>query len=246
MDEIWVFILVGFLAQLIDGCLGMAYGVSCNTFLLSIGVPPAIASASVHTAEVITTAVSGVSHIGFGNVDWKLVEKLAIPGVIGGIIGAYILTEMPEDTIKPIVALYLMMMGLRILSKAFRTIPRREVRSHLIPLGFAGGFLDAIGGGGWGPVVTTTLVVRGNHPRFAIGSVNFAEFFVTLGQSIVFFLLLGELEVEMVTGLIAGGVIAAPMAAYLTKRISAQKLMVLVGIVIIILSLRTIYLALQG
>lgn len=243
--SIWEFIIVGFLAQLIDGALGMAYGVSSNTFLLSIGIPPAVASASVHAAEVVTTGVSGLSHWRLGNIDRSLFKRLVIPGVLGGVIGAYVLTEMPTHVIKPIVALYLGIMGVIILRRAMHPIVEREVRTALAPLGVIGGFFDAIGGGGWGPIVTSTLVARGNNPRFTIGSVSMTEFFVTLSQSIVFILTLTlTLEnAQIILGLLIGGVIAAPLAAFAARYIPARPLMMAVGVLIIILSVRTLILA---
>lgn len=245
-DQIVLFVIIGFCAQMIDGCLGMAYGVSSTTFLLSLGVPPALASASVHTAEVVTTGVSGISHWGFGNIDRRLVESLLIPGVLGGVLGAYLLTGVDGKAIQPFIAVYLMLMGLRILWKAYHKHVPHPTLQNLIPLGFAGGFLDAIGGGGWGPVVTSTLVANGHTPRFAIGSVNTAEFFVTFAQSVTFFLFLGGVNVQVVVGLLVGGVLAAPMAAYVSKRVSHERLMLLVGLVIVALSLRTLYLTLAG
>ena len=243
--NIVVFIIVGFVAQMIDGALGMAYGVSSTTFLLSLGVSPALASASVHTAEVATTAISGLSHLRLGNVDRELFSRLLIPGVIGGVVGAYILTSVPGDVIKPIISMYLLLMGLVILRKSF-VPPREDVppRRHLAPLGLIGGFFDAIGGGGWGPIVTSTLVATGNHPRFAIGSVNIAEFFVTVCESVTFFLTLGAMRWETVLGLLVGGVAAAPLAAYVCARLPARTLMRLVGSLIVLLSLRTLYMAL--
>ena len=243
--SIFQFIVVGFLAQLIDGALGMAYGVSSNTFLLSLGVPPAVASASVHAAEVFTTGVSGLSHWRLGNVDSYLLKRLVIPGVLGGAIGAYLLTEMPTQMIKPIVAVYLAVMGIVILRRAMGTVEEREVRTALVPLGAVGGFFDAIGGGGWGPIVTSTLVARGNSPRFTIGSVSMTEFFVTLSQSIVFVLTLTlTLEnAQIILGLLIGGVLAAPLAAFTARHIPARPLMMAVGVLIIILSVRTLTLA---
>ncbi len=242
--SIWEFIIVGFLAQLIDGALGMAYGVSSNTFLLSIGVPPAVASASVHAAEVVTTGVSGLSHWRLGNIDRYLIKRLVIPGVVGGVIGAYLLTEMPTGLIKPIVAVYLAIMGVVILRRAMYPVVEREVRTALVPLGIIGGFFDAIGGGGWGPIVTSTLVARGNNPRFTIGSVSMTEFFVTLSQSVVFILTLTlTLEnAQIILGLLIGGVIAAPLAAFAARYIPARPLMMAVGVLIIILSIRTLIL----
>jgi len=245
MDQsILIFIGVGFAAQLIDGALGMAYGVSSNTFLLSLGIPPAAASASIHAAEVFTTGVSGLSHWRMGNVKGEMIRRLLIPGVIGGVLGAYILTAAPGGVIKPFVAAYLLVMGLVILSKAFKRIEEREVTTALAPLGLIGGFFDAIGGGGWGPIVTSTLVARGSHLRYTIGSVNLTEFFVTLAESVTFILTIGLAHWQIILGLIIGGVIAAPLAAYICKRVPARPLMVMVGALIIVLSIRTIYQAL--
>ena len=242
--NIVVFIIVGFIAQIIDGALGMAYGVSSNSFLLSIGLPPAAASASVHTAEVFTTFVSGVSHWKFGNVDKKLFKKLLIPGIIGGVLGAYVLTSIPGKTIKPFIGAYLLIMGLMILRKAFKKIKEKRVETKLIPLATAGGFFDAIGGGGWGPIVTSTLMARGHNPRFTIGSVNISEFFVTVAEAATFFTILGLVHWQVIVGLLIGGVLAAPMAAYVCKRLPSRALMIIVGILITVLSIRTIYLAL--
>ncbi|MDO9301606.1 MAG: sulfite exporter TauE/SafE family protein, partial [Anaerolineales bacterium] len=243
-----LYVLVGFLAQMIDGALGMAYGVSSNTFLLSLGIPPAAASASVHMAEVATTGISGFSHWKLGNVDWKLVKRLLVPGVIGGVLGAYVLTSIDGNIIKPYISAYLLIMGGVIIYKAFTLTPKKKMDEYHGPrvswLGLVGGFCDAVGGGGWGPVVTSTLVARGKHPRMTIGSVNFSEFFVTLGQSILFVvtLSLGEYW-QIILGLLVGGAIAAPIAARLTQKLPVKTLMIFVGILIVLLSIRTLYLA---
>lgn len=248
--SILIYILVGFAAQMIDGALGMAYGVSSNTFLLSLGIPPAAASASVHMAEVVTTGISGFSHWKLGNVDWKLVRRLLIPGVIGGVAGAYLLTSVDGDAIKPYIAAYLLFMGGMIVYKAFTIQPRSKPDENHGPrvswLGLLGGFCDAIGGGGWGPVVTSTLVARGKYPRTTIGSVNFSEFFVTFAESVTFVLALSFGQYwQVILGLLIGGGIAAPLAARMTRQLPLKTLMILVGILIIILSIRTIYLALK-
>lgn len=244
-----LYLAIGFIAQLIDGALGMAYGVSSNTFLLSVGVPPAIASACVHLAETFTTGVSGFSHWRLGNVDKELFKRLILPGILGAITGAYLLTQVDGNLIKPWVSGYLLVMGLIILLKAFQyNGEHNEVTGHISILGLMGGFFDAIGGGGWGPIVTTTLVARGKHPRFAIGSVNSSEFFITFAQSVVFLLSLSSdllANWSVIVGLLAGGVIAAPLAAVVTKRLPVRVLMGMVGILIIGLSLRTIVLALR-
>lgn len=248
--SILVYVLVGFLAQIIDGALGMAYGVSSNTFLLSLGLPPAAASASVHMAEVVTTGISGFSHWRLGNVDWKLVRRLLFAGMIGGAVGAYLLTSIDGDILKPYIAAYLLIMGGAIITKAFRMKQAQGTGENHSPrislLGLLGGFCDAIGGGGWGPVVTSTLVARGKHPRLTIGSVNFSEFFVTLTQSVVFVLTLNFTQYwQIILGLLLGGAVAAPLAARMTKKLPLKALMVMVGSLIIVLSIRTILLALK-
>ncbi len=243
MEQFIIFVVIGFFAQMIDGALGMAYGISATTFLLAFGVSPVIASASVHVAEVFTTALSGLSHLGFGNVDKKLFKRLVAPGVAGAVIGAYLLTALPADLIKIWVAGYLLLMGIFILLKALRNIVPAHVTSHLIPLGLLGGFLDAIGGGGWGPIVVSTLVARGNNPRLTIGTVNLAEFFVALSASITFILTIGrdmQKSVIVIAGLAIGGAIAAPLAAYITSKVKIRTLMFIVGVLIMLLSLRTI------
>jgi uncharacterized membrane protein YfcA len=239
--DILLFVFIGFIAQMIDGALGMAYGVSTTTLLLALGVSPAAASASVHVAETFTTGLSGVSHFSFGNINWFLVKRLIIPGVLGAIIGAYILSSVEGDVIKPYVSAYLLMMGGLILFKAIRKIKTSHVQTHLIPLGLVGGFLDAVGGGGWGPIVVSTLLARGNDPRFTIGSVNFAEFFVALAASLTFLLTVGLVQWQIILGLAIGGGIAAPLAAYTSRHIPTRALMIVVGLLIILLSVRTLW-----
>lgn len=246
--SILLYIVVGFVAQMIDGALGMAYGVSSNTFLLSLGIPPAAASASVHMAEVVTTGISGASHWKLGNVDWKLVRRLLFTGVLGGLIGAYLLTSIDGNLLRPYIAIYLLIMGVVIIYKAYTLTPKTKMDEFHGPrisfLGFIGGFCDAIGGGGWGPVVTSTLVARGKNPRMAIGSVNFTEFFVTLGQSILFVITLSFGEYwQIILGLLIGGALAAPIAARISQKLPMKTLMIFVGVLIIVLSIRTIYLA---
>ncbi|MGQ0456613.1 MAG: sulfite exporter TauE/SafE family protein [Hyphomicrobium sp.] len=244
-EDVLLYVAVGFVAQMIDGAIGMAYGVTSTSVLLSLGVPPATASACVHAAETFTTAASGASHWRFGNVDFKLVKRLAIPGAIGGAIGAYVLSNINGDAIKPYIAGYLLLMGLFILWKAIRTAPElKEPPERVAPLGFIGGFVDSIGGGGWGPIVTTSLIGRGTTPRYAIGSVSLSEFFVTLTISATFMLTIGLELWPIIAGLVAGGVVAAPLAAWTTKHLPARALMIIVGCVIVILSIRTLLKAL--
>ncbi|MBB5761579.1 hypothetical protein HNR01_001191 [Methylorubrum rhodesianum] len=234
----WTAVAVGLAAQTVDGALGMAYGITSTTFLLSTGVPPAAASASVHVAEIFTTAFSGLSHWRLGNVDGALFRRLLIPGVIGAVAGAYLLTSVDGEAIKPFVSVYLLGMGLYVLSKAFRTLKtRREPPRAVVPLALGGGFVDAVGGGGWGPVVTTTLVGGGQDPRTSIGSVNAAEFFVALASGLSFTLLGGLTHWTTIAGLILGGLFAAPIAALLVRVIPARALMVVVGLLIASLSL---------
>ena len=244
---IWFFILVGFFAQTIDGALGMAYGVISNAILLSIGMPPKESSASLHVAEMATTAVSGVSHLSFGNVNKQLFIRIVLPGVLGGVLGAYLLSDVIDgEVIRPYIAGYLILVGLVILYRAFKTPHPREI-SHLgflLPLGFVGGTFDAIGGGGWGPVVTSTLVASGNDPRFTIGSVNASEFFVTVAESLTFFITMGALNWKVIGGLLIGGCIAAPFAAWTTKKLPTKPLMILVGLLITGLNIRTLVMAL--
>ena len=198
----------------------------------------------MHTAEIFTSGISGLSHLKLGNVDQELFKKLLIPGVTGGVLGAYILTAIPGKTIKPFVALYLLVMGLIVLRKAFKKTEETEVKTKLVPLGLVGGFFDAIGGGGWGPIVTSTLVARGKHPRFAIGSVNLAEFFVTVAKVAAFVTTIGLTHWQIIIGLVIGGALAAPLAAYVCNKLPPRVLMFIVGTLITTLSVRTIYLSL--
>jgi uncharacterized membrane protein YfcA len=236
--ELLLYILVGFAGQMVDGALGMAYGVTCSTFMMAMGLPPVTVSASVHAAEVFTTAASGLSHFAFKNIDKKLFLKLVIPGMIGGGVGAYVLSEIAGDTIKPLIAGWLMIMGILILIKSRR--PKAPfVPEHpklIAPLGLFGGFLDAIGGGGWGPVVVSNLVARGSSPRHVIGTVNLAEFFVTATISATFVLTIGFTFTKVVLGLLIGGLIAAPIAAFMTSRLPEKSLMSIVGVLIIVTS----------
>lgn len=243
-EEFLWFVAVGFLAQLVDGAIGMAYGVTATSVMLSLGVPPATASACTHAAETVTTGASGLSHWRFGNVDWALFRRLAIPGMIGGGIGAYVLTNLDGDAIKPFISAYLLLLGLFILWKAFgarRSVPKEVKRAG--PLALFGGFADAIGGGGWGPIVTSTLLGQGAKPRYVIGTVNLTEFFVTAVISAVFVATIGFTHWTIIAGLIVGGVIAAPFAAYAVKYVPDKVLMAMVGVVIVAISARTIYLS---
>ncbi|HQP38728.1 MAG TPA: sulfite exporter TauE/SafE family protein [Polyangiaceae bacterium] len=242
----YAFALAGFAAQLVDGMLGMGYGVSLTSLLLALGVPPASASFSVHASEIFTSGVSGISHLSFKNVDHSLFKRLVIPGVIGGVAGAYVLSSVPGGVIKPLISAYLIVMGVVILVRAImRTQTPDKGKRFAAPLALVGGFLDAIGGGGWGPVVTTNLVASGAHPRTTIGTVNLAEFFVTVAESITFVLTIGTLDLRIVGGLILGGVIAAPLGAWLCRHIPRRPWSIAVGLLIIGLSMRTLWKALN-
>lgn len=232
------FVAVGFAAQLVDGALGMAFGVITNTLLVSVlGVSPARASANVHVAECFTTATSGISHVLHGNVDWKLFSRLLIPGVLGGVTGAYLLTTLDGDLVKPFVLAYLALIGVYLLWRGICLPPVSGTAKVVTPLGLFGGFMDAIGGGGWGPIVTSNLLIQGVEPRKVIGTVNSVEFFLTLTVSATFIYHLGaSMFVGSMLGLLIGGVLAAPFGALLAKRIPHQTLMALVGGVLILTS----------
>jgi hypothetical protein len=232
------FIAIGFAAQMVDGALGMAFGVISSTLLISLGVPPATASASVHAVECFTTAASGVSHVAHRNVDWRLFARLMIPGVIGAVLGAYVLTRIDASVAKPLVLAYLALMGLYLLWRGLGHQPHEKKPRVIEPLGLVGGFLDAAGGGGWGPVVTSNLLIQGAHPRKVIGTVNAAEFFVTVTISATFIASLGFKAFTIATlGLLIGGLVAAPFGALMAKRIPAPLLLTLVGGVLTITSL---------
>lgn len=236
------FIAIGFAAQLVDGALGMAFGVISNTLLISIGVPPAVASSRVHTVECFTTGVSGISHILHKNVDWRLFARIVIPGVIGGVLGAYVLTNIDAEVARPIVLAYLSLIGVYLLWRALRHEHEEKVPKIIEPLGFVGGFLDAAGGGGWGPIVTSNLLVQGATPRKVIGTVSTAEFFLTVTISVTFILTLGLDAFGAATvGLLIGGIVAAPLGAFIAKHVPPKPLMIMVGVVLTLTSLYGIY-----
>lgn len=241
------FILVGFAAQLVDGALGMAFGVITSTLLVGVlGVPPATASARVHVVEIFTTGVSGINHLLHRNIDAKLFFRLLIPGMIGGVLGAYVLTSIDGDVVKPIVLTYLSLIGLWLLFRGFFLPPKVADPKVIAPLGLVGGFLDAAGGGGWGPVVTSNLLIQGAEPRKVIGTVNSVEFFLTVTISAAFIWHLGIADVAGATlGLLIGGVAAAPLGAIVAKRVPAKTLLILVGIVLTLTSTYGLYRAIS-
>ena len=248
IEAIAPFIGVGFVAQLVDGALGMAFGVITNTLLVSVmGLAPARASASVHLVETFTTAASGISHIYHRNVDWKLFARLVLPGMAGGVTGAYILSNIDGSVARPFVMTYLSCIGVYLLWRAWRLDhgAAHKPARVIAPLGLVGGFLDAAGGGGWGPVVTSNLLVQGTEPRKTIGTVNTAEFFLTFTISLTFIFTLGlQAFTIAAVGLIIGGLLAAPLGAMLVRRIPAKRLLLMVGIVLVATSLFSLWKAL--
>ena len=251
--------LVGWVAQFVDGTLGMGYGVFSTSMLIGLGLYPAIASASVHTAEIFTTLVSGVSHFGFGNVKRDLVLSLSLPGIAGGVLGAYCAASVPGSTIKPLVPSLLLAMGLVVIYRFLRKSPSQSADpdpgvaistprvgippAKLALLGFAAAFMDAVGGGGWGPIATPSLILSGDHEtRQVVGSVNLAEFFVTLAEVLTFLVVLGPASFrwDIVLALLIGGAIAAPVAAFLCHRMPERMLGLLIGATLVALNLRTL------
>lgn len=249
MEKFLVFVAVGLAAQAVDGSLGMAYGVTSNTLLVTTGVSVAVASASVHFAEVGTTLVSGLSHWRFGNVDWSVVLRLAVPGGVGAFLGATVLSSVSTGAAEPWVAGLLFLLGAYIVARFvfLRPVAPRDGRQPkawlLAPLGLTGGFIDATGGGGWGPVTTPTLICSGTlDPRKVIGSVSTSEFVVAVSASLGFLVGLADEAIDwrIVGGLLAGGVLAAPFAAYLVRHLSLPVLGALVGSLILVTNYRTI------
>ena len=238
LDHWWLFFAVGFGAQLVDGALGMAFGVLSNTALLAIGMPPAHASALVHTAEVFTTSASAASHIYHRNVDWRLIARLGITGVLGAILGAWILSNVEVSAARRYVYIYLLLMGIYILWKSLQiALAPRPPAGWTALLGFGAGFLDATGGGGWGPMTTSTLVGSGHAPRYSVGSVNTAEFFVTVAAATTFFAELGVMPLDHFVPLVLGGVLAAPFGGWIVKHVPARGLMTAVGMLIVLVSI---------
>lgn len=246
LSTVLPFIAVGFAAQLVDGALGMAFGVISSTLLMSLGLPPAAASASVHVVETFTTAASGISHIAHRNVDWRMFFRLAIPAVIGGALGAYVLSSVSAATARPLILAYLLCIGSYLIWRGWHSPPRERTPKIIEPLGLVGGFLDAAGGGGYGPVVTSNLLVQGGSPRKVIGTVNTSEFFLTVTVSATFIGALGFAAFTHATiGLLIGGLAASPFGALIAKRVPTRPLMILVGSVLTLTSTYGIYTALR-
>lgn len=246
LADLLPFIAIGFAAQLVDGALGMAFGVITNTLLVAIaGVPPAQASQRVHVVECFTTAISGISHLVSGNIDRSLFFRLLVPGLIGGVAGAYLLTSIDAAAARPFVLGYLALIGVYLLIRGLLYPPTKRVARFVAPLGLVGGFLDAAGGGGWGPVVTSNLLLQGAEPRKVVGTVNSVEFFLTLAISLTFIVQLGIADLVGATlGLLIGGVIAAPIGAVAARRFSPKLMLILVGAVLVATSTYGIVVAL--
>ncbi len=247
VETVLPFIAIGFAAQLVDGALGMAFGLINSTLLMSVmGLPPKVASASVHAVETFTTAASGISHVINRNVNWRMFARLVIPGIIGGVLGAYVLSHVDASVARPFVMAYLAAIGLYLLYRAWRGSVERRTPRFIAPLGLVGGFLDAAGGGGWGPVVTSNLLVQGASPRETIGTVNTAEFFLTATISAAFIWHIGFAAFTLQTlGILIGGLLAAPLGGILAKRVPARLLMVMVGTLLTLTSIFSIWQALS-
>lgn len=239
----WTAVAVGLVAQAIDGALGMAYGITSSSFLLAVGAPPAMASGATHLAEVFTTGMSGVSHLRLGNVHKKLFLSLLLPGIVGALVGVFILGQVDGSVLKPFISAYLLVMGVYVFAKAFRRVGvQRTVQPRRVAsLAFVGGLMDTTGGGGWGPIVTTSLVGAGSDPRTTIGSVNLAEFFLTVTVAASFLSILDETVWVLVAGLAAGGLVAAPFAALMTRHLHVKVLLMLVGGLIACISVFNLY-----
>jgi uncharacterized membrane protein YfcA len=247
MTDHLVYFLIGFIAQLFDGVLGMGYGVVSSSLLLSTGLTPLAASSTVHFSEIFTTGMSAYWHSKFGNVDKALFKKLVIPGAIGGILGAYILTQVPgEGLLKALVSVYLLVMSVRIILKSLNKTTSLAPLKKIAPLGFVGGFFDAIGGGGWGPIVTATLFGRGHKTHIVIGSVNAAEFIVTLCQSATFVTMIGLVHLDITMALVLGGALSAPAGAFLCRKYASKNAGLAIGGFNSIISVHTLYRSILG
>ncbi|RYY34387.1 MAG: siroheme synthase [Sphingobacteriaceae bacterium] len=245
IDPIFYYFLgAGFVFSMIDGAIGMSYGVTSTTFSLAMGVPPASASMAVHLSEVLSNGIAGWMHYRMGNVNWKLFKLLLIPGIIGAVTGAYLLSSLEHYShyTRPFVSAYTLILGLVILSKAFNRKPKKSADKikKISLLGLGGGFIDAVGGGGWGSIVLSTLIAGGRHARFSLGTVKLSRFFIALMSSLTFVTMLSSAHWDAVAGLIIGSALASPIAARISNRISAKVIMVAVGLIVTLISLRSI------
>jgi len=239
-------LLVGVFAEVVAGSMGMGYGVICTTTLLFLGIPPHAVSASIHSAESFTTAAGSISHIKLKNVSKSLVKKLAIPAIIGAIIGAISLTYLGEyysKITKTIISFYTLYLGFKIFSNAFKPKQNKSLKkkTNLTRLGIIGGFIDSFAGGGWGPLVTGTLIKNSFTPRFAVGSSTVAKFILTITAAVTFFFTLGIQHWNIILGLLIGGIITAPFSAMLTAKLPVKSMFVVIGILVIVMSSITIF-----
>ena len=240
----YYFLGAGFIFAMIDGAIGMSYGVTSTTFSLSMGIPPASASMGVHLSEIMSNGIAGWMHYRMGNINWKMFKLLLIPGIIGAVSGAYILSSLEHYSqyTKPFVSLYTLILGIVIFSKALKTGQKRtKAKIKNIPLlGLGGGFIDAVGGGGWGSIVLSTLIAGGRHPRFSLGTVKLSRFFIALMSSLTFITMLSGARWAAVSGMVIGSALASPIAAKISNRISAKAIMMSVAVIVILISLKSI------
>jgi len=241
----YYFLGAGFVFALIDGAIGMSYGVTANSFSLTMGIPPAAASMGVHLSEIMSNGIAGWMHYRMGNINWKLFKMLLIPGIIGAVAGAAIISSLEHYSqyTKPFVSVYTLILGGVILSKAFNLKRKRTTaKIKRIPLlGLGGGFIDAIGGGGWGSIVLSTLIAGGRNPRFSLGTVKLSRFFIALLSSLTFITMLHSNHWDAVAGLVIGGALASPIATKISNQISTKAIMVSVGVIVILISIKSIF-----
>ncbi|MBS7566510.1 sulfite exporter TauE/SafE family protein [Mucilaginibacter sp. Bleaf8] len=244
-NEFYWFLGAGFVFAMIDGAVGMSYGVTSTTFSLSMGIPPASASMGVHLSEIFSCGIAGWMHYRMGNINWKLFKLLLIPGIIGAVTGAYLLSSLEHYSMytKPVVSVYTLILGIVIFKKAFNKKPKKSAdKIKRIPmLGLGGGFIDAVGGGGWGSIVLSSLIAGGRHPRFSLGTVKLSRFFVAMMGSLTFMSMLNSAHWPAIIGLIIGSALASPIAARISNKISTKIIMTSVGIIVILVSLKSIY-----
>ncbi len=246
-QQFYWMIFAGFFAQMVDGALGMGYGVTSTTILMSLGINLSAISGSVHTAEMFASGASGYSHYKFGNVNKRLFKAMLIPGILGAVLGAFLLSKFGDQYskfIRPILAAYTLLLGARIIAYAYKKNRKPRKVKRVGWLAGAGGFLDSFGGGGWGPLVTSTLISKGRSPKYVIGTVSITEFFVTLASALTFFSMIGVSHWQVIVGLIIGGFVAAPIAARLAGRLPAKAMFLSVGALVILSSLRILLKAL--
>jgi uncharacterized membrane protein YfcA len=246
-SQFYYFLVAGFIFAMIDGAIGMSYGVTSTTFAISMGITPASASTAVHLSEILSNGIAGYMHKKMGNVNWRLLKMLLLPGIIGAVTGAYLLSSLEHysNYTKPFVSLYTLILGIVILSKAIKArakvVQTKDKIKKIGLLGFFGGFIDAVGGGGWGSIVLSSLIAGGRHPRFSLGTVKYSRFFVAFLSSLTFITMINNLHWQAIMGLVIGSACASPIAAKVSNKISAKTIMLAVGIIVILVSLRSIF-----